>query len=228
MVIRAEKIKKEFLRKSKNSNVFTAVEPLDFELKEGELVVVTGRSGSGKSTLLNMLSGLLEQTEGKIFVDDRELYSMSDDELSKFRNENFGFIPQGQSAIGSLTVLENVLLPFSLYGDSMGKEDRARKLLERFGIGDLAEVMPSELSGGELRRMAIARALVREPKVVFADEPTGDLDDENTQIVLDCLREISESGTCVLLVTHESAALPYADRCFRMSGGVLSEEKTSD
>ena len=222
MIVRAEGISRTFFRKTNNSNVFTAVEQMDFEQPEGTLYVVTGRSGSGKSTLLNMLAGLLEPTTGKIFAGEKELYAMGDAVQSKFRNENFGYIPQGQSAVGSLNVLENVLLPYSLYGDAGEAGDHAMELLERFGIGDLAGVMPSELSGGELRRMAIARALVKRPQVVFADAPTGDLDDENTEIVLGFLREITESGTSVFLVTHESIAEGYADRCFTMSGGKLA------
>ncbi len=223
MILRAQEISKNFMRKTKSSNVFTAVESMDFEQPEGTLYVVTGRSGSGKSTLMNMLAGLLEPSSGQVFAGEHNLYDMSDEELSKFRNETFGFIPQGQSAIGSLNVLENVLLPFSLYGESAGREEYAMELLKRFGIEELAEVMPSELSGGELRRMAIARALVRKPQIVFADEPTGDLDDENTEIVLECLKAITKDGTSVLLVTHENSALQYADKCFRMSGGVLCE-----
>lgn len=221
MILRAEAVSKQFLREAKGTNIFTAVKETDFELAEGKLTVLTGRSGSGKSTLLNMLSGLLVPTSGTVWAGDKELYEMEDKALSRLRNQMFGFIPQGQSAIHSLNVMENVLLPFTLYGDGEGAEEYARQLLERMGIAELETAMPSELSGGELRRMAIARALVRKPAIVFADEPTGDLDDENTEIVFGMLKQETEQGASVLLVTHEKDADRYADEIYRMSGGVL-------
>lgn len=222
MVLRAEKISKQFMRKSKGANVFMALREMDFLLPEGKLCVITGRSGSGKSTLMNLLSGILEPTTGKVFAGEQDLYAMGDESASRFRNEHFGFIPQGQSAVDSLTVLENVLLPYTLYGDGSEAESYAEELLLEFGIRDLAGVLPSELSGGELRRMAIARAFVKKPEIVFADEPTGDLDDENTKIVLLSLKKLTEEGTSVLLVTHEDSAVQYADLSYQMAGGVLS------
>ncbi|MBR1865833.1 MAG: ABC transporter ATP-binding protein [Lachnospiraceae bacterium] len=227
MILRTEAVCKQFLRETKGTNIFTAVKETDFELAEGKLTVLTGRSGSGKSTFLNMLSGLLAPTSGTVWAGEQNLYELEDQELSRLRNQLFGFIPQGQSAIHSLNVMENVLLPFTLYGDGEGAEEYARILLERMGIAELEKAMPSELSGGEMRRMAIARALVRKPAVVFADEPTGDLDDENTEIVFEMLRQEAEQGTSVLLVTHEKDADRYADEVYRMFGGVL-EKQLSD
>ena len=229
MVLKACAISKQFLRKGKGTNIFTAVNETDFELQEGQLAVLTGRSGSGKSTFLNMLSGVLEPTGGRVLVGEKDLYQLDDKERSELRNQFFGYIPQGQSAIMSLNVLENVLLPYTLYGKLTGTKEQsaeayARELLERMGIADLAEAMPNELSGGEMRRMAIARALIRRPAVVFADEPTGDLDDENTKVVFELLRSIARDGAAVLLVTHENEAKRYADCLYRMSGGVLEEE----
>ncbi|MBR1691742.1 MAG: ABC transporter ATP-binding protein [Lachnospiraceae bacterium] len=223
MVLKAEGVSKQFLRETKGTNIFMAVKETDFELPEGMLTVLTGRSGSGKSTFLNILSGLLEPTAGKVLIGDKELYQLDDTERSRLRNRLFGFIPQGQSAIHSLNVLENVLLPLTLYGEGEADQEYAYELLELMGIAELAGSMPSELSGGELRRMAIARALVGKPEVVFADEPTGDLDDENTEIVLKLLKQTAERGTAVLLVTHENDALAYADAIYRMSGGVLEK-----
>ena len=219
MVLRAEKIQKDFTRKTKDSNVFTAVYEMDFVLPEGKLTMLSGRSGSGKSTLVNMLSGLLAPTTGKVFLGDQDLYQMDDDALSKLRNEHFGFVPQGQSAIMSLNVLENILLPYSLYGDSSQGLDYAKELMERMDISDLTDAMPAELSGGEMRRMSIARALVRKPEVIFADEPTGDLDDENTEEVLKILKDTADHGAAVLLVTHENMARSFADEIIEMSAG---------
>lgn len=220
MEVHAENIKKEFLRKSKGSNVFEAVKSCNFELSKGCLSVIKGRSGGGKSTLLNMLSGILEPTEGKIFYDDTDIYALGDEKLSVFRNENIGFIPQGRSSVASLNVFENILLPNILYGKK--NEERALELMEEFGILDLKDVYPKELSGGELRRMAIARSLINSPKVLFADEPTGDLDDENTKVVFEALKKIAHNGCAVLMVTHEEGAQKYADRIFRMDAGVLN------
>lgn len=222
MQVRAEKIKKDFIRKSKGTNIFTAVQSCDFTMNQGKLTVIRGRSGGGKSTLMNMLSGILLPTEGIVYYDDVDIYSLDDDALSKFRNENIGYVPQGKSAITSLTVKENILLPQIMYGQE--DENRALELMEEFDILNLENAMPDELSGGELRRMAIARALIRKPKVLFADEPTGDLDDENTKVVFKSLKQVAEDGTAVLMVTHENEAEGYADTVFRMDAGVLSEQ----
>ena len=224
MVLRAEKIQKDFLRKTKDSNVFTAVYETDFTLEPGKLTMLTGRSGSGKSTLVNMLSGLLAPTKGRVLFGEQDLYQLDDEALSRLRNQHFGFVPQGQSAIMSLNVTENILLPYSLYGDPAEGLAFARELMERMDITQIADCMPAELSGGEMRRMSIARALIRKPEVIFADEPTGDLDDENTETVLQILKDIAKEGAAVLLVTHENAARDYADQIIEMSAGRIKSE----
>lgn len=232
MILKAENISKKYKRNKKSENTFDAVKNTDFELNENELVEIIGRSGSGKSTFLSILSGILTPTSGKvIFFDDKtekDLYSLSDEELSVLRNRNFGIIPQGQSAISSLTVLENVLLPSTIYSKNetvneiQKIEEKALSLLEKVGIAHLKDSFPNELSGGEMRRMAIARSLINSPKVIFADEPTNDLDDENSKIVLQLLKSISKEGTSVLLVTHEADAENYADRIVRINNGEFS------
>lgn len=219
MEIIAHRISREFHRAGEKTNVFTAVETCDFSVPGGKITMIHGRSGSGKSTLLNMLAGILKPTQGKVYCGGTDLYGMSDARLSAFRNRHIGYVPQGRSAVYSLNVLENVALPFSLYEEDGTKE--AMEMLERFGIADLAGVMPDRLSGGELRRMAIARALVRKPEILFADEPTGDLDDASTRDVLLALRECAEKGAAVLTVTHEEDAFEYADRIFAMNAGKL-------
>ena len=219
MYIHGNDISKNYIRRNAGSNILSAVKPCTIEIREGEMLVIKGRSGSGKSTLLNMLSGILTPSEGSVFYDDKDIYSMTDKELSDFRSEHIGMIPQGKSAISSLTVYENVVLPFTLFG--LDIESEVTELMDRLGIADLRDARPEELSGGELRRMAIARSLVRSPEVIFADEPTGDLDDENTRIVLETLRDYANGGKSVLMVTHDSEASMYADRTFRMDGGEL-------
>ena len=222
--LEARGVAKKFFRKTRESaQDFYAVQPMDFSLRAGETVVLKGRSGSGKSTLLNMMAGLLEPSEGSVRFDGTDLYALSDVELSKLRNCSVGVVPQGHTAIHSLTVVQNVMLPHLMYRDDGGCEKRALELLAQLGIRNLADSYPSELSGGELRRVSIARALMCEPKVVFADEPTGDLDDENTAVVLQVLRDCADSGAAVMIVTHEQVAESYADRTLRMDAGVVSE-----
>lgn len=222
MELRAEKLSRRFLRAGRGTNIFHAVREAELVLPAGKLVEITGRSGSGKSTLLHMLAGLLAPTEGRVLLDDRDLYALDDPARSALRGRCIGVIPQGQTALHSLSVLENVLLPSRMAGEE-ADASRARALLERVGIGELCGVRPSELSGGELRRLAIARALMRGPAVLLADEPTGDLDDENTAAVLRLLRGTADEGTAVLLVTHEREAAAYADAIYTMREGRLSE-----
>ncbi len=225
MNLRAEGVSRRFFRTTRLSNVFLAVKDASLTLEPGKLTAITGRSGSGKSTLLNMMAGLLAPTAGTIRLDDTDLYALDDRERSRLRNRSFGIIPQGQTGLNSLTVLENVKLPFLLYGEEAPTE-WALALLEELGIGPLQGAYPNELSGGELRRLSIARALIREPGIILADEPTGDLDDENTKTVLTLLRRAADRGAAVLLVTHEEDALSYADLVYHMNDGVLREERS--
>ena len=221
MTIIAENIAKRYFRKTGGANYFYAVHPLNLEIKAGEMAVLTGRSGSGKTTLLNLLSGLLPPTEGKIRVNETDLYSLNDKALSRLRCETFGVVPQGRSAIDTLNVMENILLPARLYGLPPSS---AEDWLERLGIAHLRDARPAELSGGELRRMAIARALVQSPDFLFADEPTGDLDDENTHLVLSAFRDYAHAQQkAVFVVTHENDAVDYADRVYKMDAGKLTE-----
>ena len=139
------------------------------------------------------------------------------------RNRSFGIIPQGQTGLQCLTAAENVLLPVSMYGSSKGKEDKARILLEKLGIDDLWDVYSNELSGGELRRMSVARALINDPGIIIADEPTGDLDADTTVLVMELLKERARNGAAVLIVTHDKDVMPYADTVYTMEKGVLKK-----
>ena len=237
MKLKTEGITRQYFRQGKGTNVFTAVQKTDLELVPGTLTEVCGRSGSGKSTLLNMLAGLLEPTAGHVFLDETDLYSLDDSRRARLRNRAMGIVPQGQTALHSLTVWENILLPTSMYpettdpavpaaekGGSVRTEELAGMLLEKVKIGHLQNVYPDELSGGERRRLSIARALIMQPGILLADEPTADLDDDNTRGVLELLRACADEGTAVFLVTHEAEAAAYADTVYKMNEGVLSKQ----
>lgn len=227
MKITAQGLTKEFIRQGNGTNRFVAVQSAGMEIESGKLTLLMGRSGSGKSTLLNMLAGLLTPTSGKVLYGGEDIYAMDDGKFSRFRSEHIGVIPQGQTAVHSLTVTENICLSYMLYGSAderAAAEKYAAELMERFGISHLAQAKPSELSGGELRRMSIARAMIRRPDIIFADEPTCDLDDENTETVLKILKETTLSGTAVFMVTHEKDAAEYADTRYRMNAGKIEHD----
>ena len=226
MKLTAQGVTKDFIRRSSGTNILNAVHETDLGLEGGTLTVLMGRSGGGKTTLLNILSGLLTPTSGKVILThedgDIDLYSLEDKALSALRNRSFGVIPQGQTGIQSLTVTENILLPYTLTGKAPKEAlTRAQALMEDLDITHLAEARPRELSGGELRRMAVIRALIRSPQVIFADEPTGDLDDENTSRVFGLLKAEAQRGAAVLIVSHEGCAADYADTVLRMDAGVI-------
>lgn len=225
MIIEATGLTKEFARARGGKRLFTAVHPLDIGLEERQLTVVSGHSGSGKSTLANMLAGILTPTAGHVRLDGTDLYSLRDEELSRLRNERIGLIPQGHTALRALTVLDNVLLPSILYTKDEAPADRARELLASVGLGDLADAAPTELSGGELRRMAIARALLMDPAIVVADEPTAGLDSVNATAALTLLRDAADRGAAVLVVSHEAEAQRFADRSYVMEDGHLRESE---
>ena len=224
MELKATSVSKRFMRKSGEANYFEAVRPCDMCLRGGEVTVLMGRSGSGKTTLLTMLAGLLTPSTGNVELDGRDIYALSDRELSFIRASRFAVLPQGTGAIGSLTAMENILLPVSLAGKNADADLKKRIsfLMEALGISQIENAFPKELSGGELRRMAIVRALCLSPDFIFADEPTGDLDDENTRTVLSLLKDEATRGAAVMMVSHEQEAARFADRLFYMNAGELS------
>jgi len=229
MKLEAAGIEKWYFRGRGDSNRFFAVQKTDIVLVPGTVTVLTGRSGSGKSTLLHMMAGLLTPDGGRVCADGQDVYQMDDPARSRFRNEHMGMIPQGADLLPVLTVMENILLVRGLFA---AREEEIRKVkekaglfLERMGIASLADVPARELSGGEMRRAALARALSVSPELIFADEPTSDLDDENMLIVLKLLREEADRGGAVLIVTHDLEAKEYADVCLSMNAGVISEER---
>lgn len=223
MTIQAANLRKEFAR-VKGGASFTAVDSVNLRVESGELVVIRGRSGSGKSTLVSMLAGVLVPSAGQVLLEGRDLYALGDEAAAKLRNEMIGVVPQGNAALRALSVLENVLLPSIVYGShvSASVEGRGRELLETLGLGELADSSPHELSGGELRRLGVARALVMKPRVLVADEPTAGLDEANAMKVLSIFRDAAREGAAVLLASHEEEASRFADRVFTMDAGALS------
>jgi ABC-type lipoprotein export system ATPase subunit len=193
----------------------------DLELDRGELVAVVGRSGSGKSTLVHLLAALDRPDAGAIEIAGRRIDAAPERELVRVRRDLIGLVFQFFHLVPELTGAENVLLPARLPGGPADTAARAAELIERLGIGDAAERRPHELSGGEQQRLALARALVRDPPLVLADEPTGNLDERSGAMVLELLRTIADEGRAVLVVTHERAATAIADRVLELRDGRL-------
>ncbi|PIQ85129.1 MAG: lipoprotein-releasing system ATP-binding protein LolD [Candidatus Omnitrophica bacterium CG11_big_fil_rev_8_21_14_0_20_45_26] len=195
---------------------------VDLEIKEGEMSMIVGRSGSGKSTLLHLLGGLDRATLGKIFFKDRDLSHLNDRQISEYRLKHVGFVFQFYHLLPELTLLENVLLPTMINGGRDQK--RAKILLSRVGLSGRADHYPSELSGGELQRTAIARALMNQPDIVLCDEPTGNLDEQTADQVFDLLIQLQkEEKTTFVIVTHESALTAYAQSIYELRDGVLEK-----
>jgi ABC-type lipoprotein export system ATPase subunit len=193
----------------------------DLDVEAGELVAILGRSGSGKSTLLHLLGGLDRAEAGTIEVAGTRLDGARESALTELRRRKVGFVFQSFHLLPELTGLENVLLPARLAGDRNGAVTRARGLVGRLGLAEQAERLPDTLSGGEQQRLAVVRALVNDPPLVLADEPTGNLDAESGAAVLELLRRVADEGRAVVLVTHERDAAAMADRVLHLRDGLL-------
>jgi ABC-type lipoprotein export system ATPase subunit len=200
-----------------------ALDQVSLSLGAGDFVAIQGPSGCGKSTLLLTAGTLLQPDSGDVRVNGRLLAGMSTAERALLRSESIGFVFQQFHLVPYLSVLDNVLAP-ALAAQKNGKLERARSLIERFGLGSRAQHVPSKLSSGERQRCALARALLNQPRLLLADEPTGNLDEENADIVLTALREFAAAGGAVLLVTHDSRAAAAATTLLRMQTGRLPLE----
>ncbi|MBR9895662.1 MAG: ABC transporter ATP-binding protein [Gammaproteobacteria bacterium] len=197
--------------------------PISFEVKSGESVAIIGASGSGKSTLLGLLAGLDQVTEGEIFLDGEGLHSMGEEERAVLRGNKVGFIFQSFMLVQSLTALENVMLPAEIAGLDNPKA-LAMNILEQIGLKHRAHHFPNQLSGGEQQRVAIARAFITSPKILFADEPTGNLDAKNSAKIESLLFQMNrEKGTTLVLVTHDNELAEHCDRQLTMNAGELVE-----
>ncbi|WP_137169768.1 ABC transporter ATP-binding protein [Marinomonas sp. FW-1] len=207
-----------------NTGDLTILKGINMEIKESESVAIVGSSGSGKSTLLGLLAGLDVNTSGDIFLYDQEFSNQSEEERALARGQYVGFVFQSFHLLPSLQAIENVMLPAELKGDKEARK-KAEVLLEKVGLSHRLTHYPNQLSGGEQQRVAIARAFASNPKVLFADEPTGNLDEENGKLIIKLLFDLNQSqGTTLVMVTHDNELAKMCDRQLVMSAGQLTEK----
>jgi putative ABC transport system ATP-binding protein len=219
-ILRCESLTRSY---ASGGREITVLRDITFELEAGGFLAVTGPSGSGKSTLLGLLAGLDRPTRGRVVLDGHDLAALTEDERARVRAEAVGFVFQSFHLIPTLTARENIQVPLELRGEDA--RDRAEELLGRVGLGDRGHHYPAQLSGGEQQRVAVARAFAHRPKVLFADEPTGNLDAANGQNVVALLGELNrELGTTLVLVTHEPDLAARAHRVIRLRDGALVED----
>lgn len=209
------------------TDTLTILQGVNLEINRGESVAIVGRSGSGKTTLLGLLAGLDTPSDGTVELDGAVISSLSEDERAQLRSRRVGFVFQSFQLLPALTALENVMLPLEL-GGSDKPEAKARELLERVGLGERLYHTPRQLSGGEQQRVAIARAFASEPAVLFADEPTGNLDNRTGHDVSDLLMTLNrEQGTTLVMVTHDERLAARCGRQFSIEAGILTEPSTN-
>jgi len=193
---------------------------IDLHVKEGEFIVIMGRSGAGKSTLLYQMSLLDEPTSGDVVIDGHSTREMSDAEEVLFRLQKFGYVFQDYALLPELTALENVVLPLIMQGLSKREANiKADAALTRVGLGERLHNIPSRLSGGEQQRVSIARAIAHEPKILFADEPTANLDNESSDVVMDIFKELHKAGQTIVMVTHEERCAKLAEKIIKIDDG---------
>lgn len=217
-VLRTEKLKKYY---GNGDNLVRALDGVDLDVERGEFVAVVGTSGSGKSTLLHMLGGLDRPTEGRVFVDGKDISELKDDALCVFRRRKIGFVFQSYNLVPVLNVYENIVLPIELDGNTVDR-NYVRKVMEVLGLTDRIHRLPSQLSGGQQQRVAIARALSAKPAILLADEPTGNLDSRTSQDVLGLLKVTGEQfGQTIVMITHNEEIAQMADRVIRIEDGKI-------
>jgi putative ABC transport system ATP-binding protein len=211
------------IKEFKNGDVVTRVlKGIDFTAKEGEFIAIMGRSGAGKSTFLYQMSLLDDPTGGEIIIDGHDTHSMSAKEKMRFRLSKFGYVFQDYALLPELTAIENVALPLLMQGDSKKNAYRkSQKALERAGLGHRLNNLPSQLSGGEQQRVSIVRAMAHEPQVLFADEPTANLDNDSSKMIMEMFKELHGEGQTIIMVTHEEQYAKLAERIVRIDDGQI-------
>lgn len=197
-----------------------AIRNMDFYIDDGEFVSIMGQSGSGKSTLLSIMGGLNRPSRGRMLVDSLDLYQLSSEQRADFRSEYIGIIFQSFQLIPYLTVLENIKMPMAITGIKAGKQDEmARSVLDKVGLSGKADRLPDQLSGGEQERVAIARAIVNNPPILLADEPTGNLDSETSREIMKLLQGLNNDGQTIIMVTHNPDTCSYSGRTIEVRDG---------
>lgn len=204
-------------------SVVRALDGVDFSINEGEFCAIVGTSGSGKSTLLNMLAGLEKPTKGEVVINGEHIECLNEDQLVKFRRDHVGFIFQSFHLIGTMNALENVALPLSFRGEKRETRlKKADKMLELVNLTKHKKHLPNQMSGGQQQRVGVARALVVNPKIIFADEPTGNLDSHTSEEVMKLMQKVvREQKKTLVMVTHDRGLASYADRIFHISDGKI-------
>lgn len=223
-VLRAEHIAKSFDSES-GGNPLNVLKDVNLHVQSSEVIAIVGSSGCGKSTLLHILGGLDRPSQGKVFWGDQSIYSLKQDLLAEQRNESVGFVFQFHHLLPEFTALENVMMPAFIRGTGQGEaETKATSLLERLGLGGRLNHRPSQLSGGEQQRVSMARALMNDPRLILADEPTGNLDEANTEAILEQLFELREHREfSIILITHEQDIASRCDIVYELENGVLQK-----
>ena len=197
---------------------------INIELEAGTITTIIGESGSGKSTLLNVLSSLDTFDSGDLFIENEEISSLNEKKLSSFRNEKIGFIFQFHHLLPDFTILDNVLIPLWIK-NGLGQYDRPRELLDEFGLLKIKDKYPTEISGGERQRVAIIRSIVNEPKILFADEPSGNLDEKNSTKLIDLFKRINRDfGTTIMLTTHNPSIANIGNNVYELKSGLLRKQ----
>lgn len=223
-MIKISKVNKEYILDA--DNIFHALTDINIEIKDKEFVSIIGQSGSGKSTLMHIIGLLDRPTTGKVIVNDQDISKLNDDQISLLRNDFVGFVFQQFNLINKLTVLENVILP-SIYSRKkldFNPPKKALELLKRFGLEEKAKSYPNKLSGGQQQRVAIARALIMSPKLILADEPTGNLDSKSGEIVLSLIKDLNlKEKITVIIVTHDMNVAKQASRIIKIKDGKIEK-----
>jgi putative ABC transport system ATP-binding protein len=220
-ILKLENVYKSYLD---GNRILTILEDVNLSIYKGQFIAIAAPSGSGKSTLLNIMAALDRPTKGNVYIEGQNIATLSDDQLSKIRNTKIGFVFQSFNLIQELTALENVALPLVIRGLSeQNANKKASEILKRLNLGDRLNFYPSQLSGGQKQRVAIARALVTEPKIIFMDEPTGNLDPDNAKEVLSIIRELHQLGNTIVLVTHDFSIAKMAEKIYTIKNKRIYE-----
>jgi len=220
-ILKLENVYKSYLD---GNRILTILEDINLSIYKGQFIAIAAPSGSVKSTLLNIMAALDRPTKGNVYIEGQNIATLSDDQLSKIRNTKIGFVFQSFNLIQELTALENVALPLLIRGLSeQNANKKASEILKRLNLGDRLNFYPSQLSGGQKQRIAIARALVTEPKIIFMDEPTGNLDPDNAKEVLSIIKELHQLGNTIVLVTHDFSIAKMAEKIYTIKNRRIYE-----